>query len=323
VVRARYRWPTHAVGDARRCTARATTDIAATVTTTYELRTGEPFVRVRHDIENPVRDHRLRAHHPLPEPVTTSDAECAYAVVTRGLTAEGGPHEPGLPTWPSRRFVDASDGTVGLAVVHDGLLEHEVVAGGTELAITLLRAVGYLSRIEPDLRPNPAGPALAVPGAQLLGEQTATYALVPHRGRWSDAALHDVATRVLTPLPVATVTTGFATRPRHGTAGPMIEIDRSEVAAFRRRVDGDLEVRIFNPHLDPTTTTLPDGAVRVDLVGRPIADRAPIGDEGRLTLGRGEVATVHRSGAPVTNAWRPPRPASSAGGSGAASGPKR
>ena len=34
-----------------------------------------------------------------------SEAECAFAVVTRGLTAEGGPTELGLPTFPSRRFV--------------------------------------------------------------------------------------------------------------------------------------------------------------------------------------------------------------------------
>ena len=48
------------------------------------------------------------AHFPLPAPVDGSDAECAFAVVHRGLTAEGGPHEFGLPTFVSRRFVDCS-----------------------------------------------------------------------------------------------------------------------------------------------------------------------------------------------------------------------
>ena len=75
----------------------------------------------------------------------------------RGLTVEGGPHEYGLPTFVSRRFVDASDGDRGLALVHDGLLEYEVVDDGRELALTLLRATGYLSRSEMALRPNPAG----------------------------------------------------------------------------------------------------------------------------------------------------------------------
>ena len=75
--------------------------------------------------------------------------------------------------------------TVGLALVHDGLLEYEVVDDGRELALTLLRAVGYLSRTEPPLRPNPAGPADArSTGAQLPGAQRAEYAVLLHRGDW-------------------------------------------------------------------------------------------------------------------------------------------
>ena len=35
----------------------------------------------------------------------TSHAECAFTVVTRGLTAEGRADEFGLPTAPARRFV--------------------------------------------------------------------------------------------------------------------------------------------------------------------------------------------------------------------------
>ena len=120
----------------------------------------------------------------MPEPVTGSDAECAFAVVHRGLEAEGGAHEFGLPTFPSRRFVDASNGHAGLAILHDGLLEYEVVDQGRELALTLLRATGWLSRSEPALRPNPAGPPVEVRGAQMLGEQRLQYAVLPHRGDW-------------------------------------------------------------------------------------------------------------------------------------------
>jgi len=38
--------------------------------------------------------------------VTGSDAECAYAVVRRGLTAEGGPHEAGLATFVGQHVVE-------------------------------------------------------------------------------------------------------------------------------------------------------------------------------------------------------------------------
>ncbi len=304
VVTTRSRWPTHAVGDDRRCTARADAGVPVTITTTYELRAGEAFVRVRHAFANPARDHRLRTHLPLPGPVDGSHAECAYAVVERGLVAEGGPHEPGLATWPSRRFVDAADqrGGVGLAVVHDGLLEHEVVGDGAELAITLLRAVGWLSRREPDLRPNPAGPARPTPGAQLLGERTADYAIVLHRGDWAAARLHAVAARVLTPLPVAAVGPGFGTRPASGAAVPGLDLGRAELAALRRTADGGVELRAFNPGTEPAAVRLPGGTRSVDLRGEP--DGA--GPDGALVLRPGAIATLRLPAGAVAAAW-PPR----------------
>src|SRR5205814_1570954 len=157
-------------------------------------------LRVSHEIDNPARDHRLRAHFPLPARVDGSDAECAFAVVHRGLTAEGGAHEVGLPTFPSRRFVDASDGTAGLALIHDGLLEYEVIADGNALALTLLRAVGFLSRIEPQLRPNPAGPPSPLAGPQLLGPQRADYAVMLHTGDWRVADCYGAADAFLVPF---------------------------------------------------------------------------------------------------------------------------
>jgi hypothetical protein len=312
VVATRFHWPTHAIGDDRRCSGRASAEVAVTVTTTYELRAGEAFVRVRHEFDNPARDHRLRAHLPLPARVAGSHAECAYAVVSRGLVAEGGPHEPGLATWPSRRFVDAHDREtgVGLAVVHDGLLEHEVVGDGAELAITLLRSVGWLSRREPDLRPNPAGPALPTPGAQLLGARVADYAIVLHRGDWAAARLHDVATQVLTPLPVAVVGPGFATRPATGTAVPGLELRRAELAALRRTPEGMVEVRLFDPHAGPTAVRVPDGSQRVDLRGQAVGDAT---DDGVLDLRAGEIATLRLPPGAITAAWPPPASPAAAG----------
>src|SRR5699024_812873 len=93
------------------------------VTTTVELHAGEDLVRVAIAFENRSEDHRVRLHLPLPERTASSVAECAFGTVTRGLTAEGGPTEVALPTFPSRRFVSAG----GLTVAHDGLTEYELV----------------------------------------------------------------------------------------------------------------------------------------------------------------------------------------------------
>ena len=59
----------------------------------------------------------------FPWPPTTATPSARSPIVTRGLTAEGGPTELGLPTFPSRRFVRAG----GLTFVHEGLLEYELV----------------------------------------------------------------------------------------------------------------------------------------------------------------------------------------------------
>ena len=158
LVESDYTWPARALGDDKWCTARSDETEKITVRTTLELRPGERFLRVTQELDNRCRDHRLRAHFPLPASVGFSDAECAFAVVRRGLTAEGGAHEFGLPTFPSRRFVDASDGKSGVALLHDGLLEYEVVGDGTELALTLLRSDRVLVAQRAVAASEPRGP---------------------------------------------------------------------------------------------------------------------------------------------------------------------
>jgi alpha-mannosidase len=265
-----YRWPRRAIGDERRCTRRSDEQILTEVTTTLELRVGEPFLRVHTELDHRCRDHRLRVHFPLPAPVGASHAECAFAVVERGLTAEGGPHEAPLPTFVSRRFVDASDGRVGVALLHDGLLEYEIVADGTELALTTLRATGYLSRSEMALRPNPAGPLLAVEGPQLQGPVAWDYAVLVHEGDWADADLHARADEVLLPLervPVAT----------RGTEAPTyraLRVDGAVVSALRREAGGTT-VRVFNPTASERSVSVerdgtPARGWLVDLRGRPV-----------------------------------------------------
>ncbi|HEX4778050.1 MAG TPA: glycoside hydrolase family 38 C-terminal domain-containing protein, partial [Acidimicrobiia bacterium] len=242
--------------------------------------------RVRTDLDNTSRDHRLRAHFPLPARVTSSTAECAFGVVERGLTVEGGPHEQPLPTFVSRRFVDASDGNVGLALLHDGLLEYELV-DGRELALTLLRATGYLSRSQIAMRPNPAGPLDPLEGPQLQRRIAFDYALVPHVGTWRDADLYASADAFLVPLERARAA-GDGARPSTGRA---LAVEGAEVSAVLRE-PGGLVVRVFNPSSDAAVTRVEhDGAPargwRVDLRGRPV-DRF----EGEVSLRGCEIATL-------------------------------
>lgn len=286
----RYRWPSAAEGNERSCTARSDRTVEVDVVTTLELRAGEPFVRVATEFDNRCRDHRLRAHFPLPRPVSGSDAECAFAVVHRGLEAEGGPNEFGLPTFPSRRFVDVSDGESGLALIHDGLLEYEVV-DGRELALTLLRSVGYLSRLEPQLRPNPAGPPVVTEGAQMPGRQRLEYSVMVHEGDWQDADLYRRADEALVPLEAAPA----AGADRRPLAGELLRIEGAEVSAVHRQ-EGALVVRLFNPTGEPTSARVAipgDGGLMaasgdvIDLRGRPVE---PF--EGSTKVGPGAIVTL-------------------------------
>jgi hypothetical protein len=282
-----YTWPAYAHGDARSCSARSDETVAVTVRTTLELRADERFLRVTHDFDNRARDHRLRAHFPLPARVDGSDAECAFTVVHRGLTAEGGISEYGLPTFPSRRFVDASDGDAGLALVHDGLLEYEVANEGRELALTLLRSVGYLSRSEPSMRPNPAGPTIPVNGAQMPGMQRAEYAVLLHGGDWRAAGCYAAADAFLVPFERARAGGGGSTPAR----GAALRVDGAEVSAVLRS-PGGIVVRVFrtDPGAGPVAIEHDGTPARgwiIDLQGRPVA---PF--EGDVQLRPWEICTL-------------------------------
>ncbi len=104
-------------------------------------------------------------------------------------------------------------------MLHDGLLEYEVVDEGRELALTLLRATGYLSRADLLLRPNPAGPLDPLEGPQLQRHVVVEYALLPHHGSWEDANLHALADEVLVPLERVRGGGAHGARPRASPAG--------------------------------------------------------------------------------------------------------
>ncbi|GAB3979584.1 hypothetical protein GCM10027615_56310 [Plantactinospora veratri] len=161
-----YRWPVAAEVVAG---TRSVRTESVTVTTRLELRAAEPFVRVTVSFDNRSADHRVRAHLPLPSRADVSYAQGQFAVVARGLTSEGGSGEVPLPTYPAAGFVAAGGAGGSLAVLLTQPSEYELVDGGRELALTLLRSVGMLSRNRNPMRDEPAGPQVPTPSAQCRG----------------------------------------------------------------------------------------------------------------------------------------------------------
>lgn len=222
----------------------------AETTMLVELRAGEPFCRLEIVFTNRRPDHRVRLHVPLARPATQSHAEGQFAVVTRGLTSEGGHGEVPLPTFPAYSFVDSG----GVALLLDQVSEYELTGG--ELALTLLRATGFISRAEHPLRAEPAGPVIATPQAQLIDVEIRTrLAVMPHSGSWSEAGVAAAAERFRCPLLVAR---GMAAAGGElpSAAGLEVTGDGVMLSSLRRHDADWIELRVVALTDTPTIATI-------------------------------------------------------------------
>jgi alpha-mannosidase len=258
---------------------RRTGSVPLEVRTELSLLADDGALRVVTSFMNLGRDHRLRVHLPLPSPADHSEAECAFGTVRRGLVAEGRFDELGLPTFPSRRFVRAG----GLTVVHEGLNEYELVgiADGTatEIALTLVRSTGMLSRLGMKYRPLPAGPLTPVEGLQLVGRTIESrYAI-----SLDHADPYAIAEDVLLPLE-SIGSRGGGSLP---TSGSGLEIEGAEVSSLRRH-DGNLEVRLFNPSEEEASVKIPGRSGRIVDLRRNLLREV----DGAFSLRGHEIATL-------------------------------
>lgn len=290
VVERSYDWPVGLVNDG---TARSAETYPTTVSTRVELRSGEPFVRIAVDFENRSVDHRVRYHVPTPVAADASHAEGQFAVVERGMVAEGGYHEVPLTTYPARGFVDAG----GMAVLLDHLAEYELVdaAPDRELAITLLRATGLISRNDNPYREDPAGPQIAIPGAQCRRPWHVAFALFPHAGSWTDADVLAVAERYQHRFESAPGTLRDAEEPLGAQAGLELKGSGVVLSALHRRENGWIELRLVNESAEAVDATV-RGALReareASIIGRPGGRIGLDGEILRLALAPWEIRTV-------------------------------
>lgn len=153
---------------------------------------GVARVEFQTEVENLARDHRLRVHFMAPFAVDNADHDGHYEIVRRPLGVpdyDSSWVEQPRPEVPQRRFTLIQNGTVGLLLAARGLPEVEVaqVSNGTEIRLTLLRCVGWLSRDDLTTRNGHAGPAIETPGAQMPGKHTFEYALIPFAEQSAEA----------------------------------------------------------------------------------------------------------------------------------------
>jgi alpha-mannosidase len=164
------------------------------ITSHISLAPGAARIEVRTWVDNQAKDHRLRVHFPAPFNVQQANYDGHFQVVGRAVgVAEPGEDwvEDPRPEVPQGAFTDISSGEIGMMIANRGLPEVEVIdpgnGTGSEIALTLLRAVGWLSRDDMAVRKGHAGPATETPGAQIPGRWAFEYAIIPHEGDWEEA----------------------------------------------------------------------------------------------------------------------------------------
>ncbi|GAC1435027.1 MAG: hypothetical protein PVS3B3_28290 [Ktedonobacteraceae bacterium] len=235
-----------------------------TIASTITLFPGVRRITIHTSVDNKVKDHRLRVLFPLPYTVAEVATEGTFEVRTRPVTQAIAVDvaewiETPTNVFPQKRFVDASNGTSGLAVLNRGLPEYEVVQAGPgitsknkmAIAVTLLRCVEWLSRGDLSTRRGHAGPMEYTPEAQCIGQYEFDYALVLHAGTWQadEALVLREAQAFNIPIHARTIVTEQqnGSLPAQAT---FVEVEPRGlvVSAVKRSNDGrGLVVRVYNP----------------------------------------------------------------------------
>lgn len=264
------------------------------ISSTFTVYAHTPRIDISTTLRNRSRDHRLRVLFPTPLDTDRVWVEQAFDVVERPISSP--PPRGGVPPYPTHNqqsFVSVHTDQGGLAVFNRGLPEYQAMASatGTTVALTLLRAVGHLSRDDFSARPYHAGPAIETPEAQCLRDLGFDYAIFPYPGgrelpvevpREACAYSHPPLVRCIDAWAVGSASHDLPA----DLAALHLEPAGLLLSAFKRAEDGrGLIVRIYNP----TSTAIPARlTMGLDFgrVTRIRLDEARCEDQGIQTTGR-------------------------------------
>jgi hypothetical protein len=224
--------------------SRETTEIRLTMEA--RVAPGVDRADVHVELDNPASDHRMRMLFPTAGSIDAFYASTTFDVASRttGLPECHGWWHPPPETFPHQGWISAN----GLVVGAPGLPEAEVTATGT-IAVTLLRAVGWLSHTELRRRPIPAGPTLVTPDAQCREGLTAdlTFRVVQDMGAGFSPGL-TAAMATADELGLRAVPAGESPLLPECTAALQISPPSLVLSALKPAEDGDgLVLRILNP----------------------------------------------------------------------------
>ncbi len=243
-------------GTVRQVESRSPNMVIMPISTKVRLYKNEGIDRIEFatTVDNTARDHRVRVRFDAPNAGDTVRAKEPYELTPRPAVpiqgGEGWMESQPIATTHNQGVVTAGD----LAFYNRGLPEHEALTDENgvinEIALTLFRSVGYLSRGNLATRPGWAGPGVATPEAQMIGKNTYEFAV----GFGGQQVAGDVITKSY----------DYFHRAEHGFAGANINglfdvtMSRAiEMPALRPTADGAAVIaRFSNPDDEPVKITL-------------------------------------------------------------------
>lgn len=286
-----------------RPTRRAGRAVTLAVTVRFSVDAGAPFVRVRVTGGNRARDHRFRIMFRTGLADARVVADAAFGPVERrplAVPPADAAAERPPRTAPLHRYVTLSGDAYGTTVFSDGLAEYEATPEGA-VAVTLVRAVGELSRPDLPERPGHAGWPAATPEAQSQGPFAAELGVALH-------APDDDATRALVEhladdvlLPLAGETVRAAVHPLHSVASCELAGEAFAFGAAKPAECGGgwVTLRVVNvtdaPARGEWRVVRPDGAALAEAV-RARLDETP--GEALTVAARGGASVVAFAAAP-------------------------
>lgn len=218
-----------------------------TIVSYLTLNRGSRRLDIKVEIDNNIKDHRLRVLYPTELKADYSYAAGHFGVDKRPVMSKksGKEYWQDMQTLPQQTFVDVTNGEAGLAFINNSLTEYELSDDGkATLALTLLRCVK--NRICTERRAINDFPEQE--GGQCQGRQTATYSLYPHKGDWNEGGVYKEAQNFCAGVPVMQTAAHKRGNIKPGSSLYGISNENLVLSAFKKCEDKDaLILRFFNP----------------------------------------------------------------------------
>ncbi len=249
--------------------------------TTVRLYAGLRRIDIRTEILNQEKFVRYRVLFPT----TVRDGQCVHEIPF------GATGRPAGIEFPAQNWIDYGNGQQGLALLNRGLPGNNVADGTMMLSLlrsTQIVAYGFGGGYEPGMSSDT--------GFELGKKFAFDYALVPHMGNWSEAAVYRQGLEFNQPLLCYTVASHAGELPqRQGLLD--VSAPNVIVSALKPGPGGSAVLRVYEASGKQTHATVRMsahvlGAQEVNLMEDPGTDLAVTNDTLELDMRPFEIKTI-------------------------------